>query len=65
MRPIRTHFVAMSACAASMCVLTLAEAQDLSRYRDDAFGSSVASVIATALFFKETRQILVICDTRR
>ena len=47
MTKIRTYFVAMSACAAIMCVSTLAEAQDLSRYRDVAFGSSVASVVAT------------------
>lgn len=47
MNTIRTQFVAMSACTAIMCVSTLVEAQDLSRYRDIAFGSSVASVIAT------------------
>ncbi len=38
--------MATSACAAIMCVSTPAEAQDLSRYRDVAFGSSVASVTA-------------------
>lgn len=47
MTKIRTYFVAMSAWTAIMCVSTLAEAQDLSRYRDVAFGGSVASVVAT------------------
>jgi hypothetical protein len=47
MTKIRTRFVAtMSACAI-IGISTLAEAQDLSRYRDVAFGSSVASVVAT------------------
>lgn len=36
----------ISACGL-VCVTALAEAQDLSRYRDIAFGSSVASVVAS------------------
>lgn len=40
------HVAAVSACAAILCVSHSADAQDLSRYRDVAFGSSVASVTA-------------------
>jgi hypothetical protein len=58
MTTIRTHIVAMSACTVLMCVSPLAEAQDLSRYRDVAFGSSVASV--TAITGSSVRAVIVI-----
>lgn len=38
--------VALSVCAGILCVSHVAHAQDLSRYRDVAFGSSVSSVLA-------------------
>ena len=38
--------VAVSVCAVILCVSRVAGAQDLSRYRDVAFGSSVSSVVA-------------------
>lgn len=47
MRTIGPRVGAMAVGAAIMCVSTFVEAQDLSRYRDVAFGSSVASVVAT------------------
>ena len=44
---IRTaRFVAVSVCAVILCVSHVAGAQDLSRYRGVAFGSSVSSVVA-------------------
>ena len=46
MTTIRMHVVAVSACAI-ISISTPADAQDLSHYRDVAFGSSVASVVAT------------------
>jgi hypothetical protein len=43
---IRMRFVAVSTCAAFVLCSHSAAAQDLSRYRDMAFGSSVSSVVA-------------------
>ena len=40
------HSVVVSACALILCVSHVAGAQDLSRYRDVAFGSSVSKVVA-------------------
>jgi hypothetical protein len=42
----RMRFVVLSACAAFVLCSHSAAAQDLSRYRDVAFGSSVSSVVA-------------------
>ena len=44
---IRTRFVVLSAYAAFVLCSYSAAAQDLSRYRDVAFGSSVSSVVVT------------------
>jgi hypothetical protein len=46
MTTLNTRSVTVSACALLLCVSYSAGAQDLSRYRDIAFGSSVLSVAA-------------------
>jgi hypothetical protein len=46
MTTLNARSVAVSACALIFCASHIAGAQDLSRYRDVAFGSSVSSVIA-------------------
>ena len=46
MTTLNARSVAVSACAVILCAAHIAGAQDLSRYRDIAFGSSVSSVVA-------------------
>jgi hypothetical protein len=46
MTTLNARSVAISTCAVIVCAAHIAGAQDLSRYRDIAFGSSVSSVVA-------------------
>lgn len=46
MTSLNVRSVAVSACVSLLCVAYIADAQDLSRYRDIAFGSGVSEVVA-------------------